>query len=323
MAYSIRGSVVRDRATSEEPVDPPPEAGSSEDTTTAEPVPLDETAANGGEPAAGRPRRRPWFRWFAIAWLVVLLSLAIAAPWLPMPDPTEGGLGIAKPPSADRIFGTDQIGRDIFSRVVYGARTSLFVGITSVGIAAILGVLIGVFAGYFGGKLDTLTTAVADVILAFPGLVLLLAVVVLVGPAVRNLVFAFVVFQLPTFIRLSRASAIAFAQRTFVLAARGLGARQWRVALVEILPNVVPAVSAYAMAAVGIVFVSEGSLSFLGLGIQPPTPAWGSMVAAGRPRVDTAPHISLVPATVLFITVLCFNALSDMRRGARASGLAG
>lgn len=265
---------------------------------------------------AGPRKRRRYFRALAALWLLILIGLALLAPVLPLRDPASGGLGVAQRPFGDYILGTDQVGRDMFSRTVFGARTSIWIAGSSVGIAMTLGVGIGLFAGYIRGKFDTVALAIADIILAFPGLVLLMVVAALAGPSLRNLVLAIAVFQFPTFIRLGRASTVSFAEREFVHAARGLGASGFRVATREVLPNVIPAVSAYAFAATGVVFVVEGSLSFLGLGVQPPTAAWGSMISTGRPMLPSAPHIVLVPAIVLFLTVLSFNLLADARRGA-------
>lgn len=276
----------------------------------------DDLDGDGTEAVAAKPRSKGgrFTRILASSWLILIISFALLAPILPIPDPKAGGLGVGQQPFGDFILGTDHLGRDMFSRIVFGARMSLFIGVLSVGIAMTVGVGIGLFAGYLRGKLDTGVTAVADVVAAFPGLVFLLVISSLAGSSIRNLILAIALFQFPMFIRLGRASTINYAQREFVSAAKGLGARDLHIATREILPNVIPAVTAYALAAIGIVFVVEGSLSFLGFGIQPPTPAWGSMIAAGRPHLVRTPHIVLVPATVLFLTVLSFNALADARR---------
>ena len=277
-------------------------------------------------PARRRLRRyiRTAFFTVAAGWLVLIIALALTAPWLPIPEPDAGGFGVAKSPLDGRLLGTDQLGRDMVSRVVYGARMSLLIAGASIGLALSFGVAIGLTAGYIRGKVDPVVTAAADVILAFPGLVLLMVVAALMGASPRNLIMAIAILQMPTFVRLARASTISLAQREFILAAKGSGARAVRISVREILPNVMPTITAYALAATARVFVIEGSLSFLGLGIQPPTPAWGSMIAAGRPLLVTAPHIVLIPATALFATVLAFNTLADTRRDAgRPSRLIG
>ncbi len=261
-----------------------------------------------------RRRRLRIFRKLAVTWIVVLIGSAILAPVLPLRDPELGGLPAAHPPYSGAWLGTDQLGRDILSRVIYGGRTSLYVTALAVGLALVLGVGVGLFAGYFRGKLDTIATGVADIILAFPSLLLLIVISALAGPTVKNLIIGMAVLKFPTFVRLGRANSMAATQREYVLAAQGLGARDRRVAMREVLPNVLPAIGAYTFAAVGQVFVLEGAISFLGLGIQPPTPAWGSMISAGRPFLEFAPHIVLVPAGALFLTVLSFNALADARR---------
>jgi peptide/nickel transport system permease protein len=267
-------------------------------------------------PGVGRTRRRKHhiFRKLAVFWISLLVGSALLAPLLPLRDPEIGGLPAAKAPYAGALLGTDQLGRDILSRVVYGGRTSLYVTALAVGLSLVFGVGIGLFAGYFRGKLDIVVTAVADIILAFPSLLLLIVISALAGPTVTNLIIGMAVLKFPTFVRLARANSMAFTQREFVLAAQGLGARDGRVAMREVLPNVLPAIGAYTFAAVGQVFVLEGAISFLGLGIQPPTPAWGSMISAGRPFLEFSPHIVLMPAGALFVTVLAFNALADARR---------
>lgn len=271
-------------------------------------------------PVVALPRRpskrhfRTAFLALAIGWLVLIVMLALLAPLLPIPESDAGGFGVAKKPFEDRFLGTDQLGRDMLSRLVYGARMSFLIAGASISLALSIGVAVGLWAGYVRGKLETVVTAVADIILAFPGLVLLMVVAALLGASPRNLIFAITILQVPTFIRLARASTISVANREFVLAAKGSGAGTMRIAALEILPNVLPTLTAYALAATARVFVIEGSLSFLGLGIQPPTPAWGSMIAAGRPQLVAAPHIVLIPAISLFATVLSFNALADARR---------
>lgn len=252
--------------------------------------------------------------WAAPAWVSLLVALAVLAPVLPIPDPNVGGIPVSARPFGDHFLGTDQLGRDMLSRIIWGARTSLTMAVLAVGLAILVGVPLGLLAGYFRGKVDAVVVAVSDIMLAFPGLVLLLVIAAVVGPSTRNLVLASALFQVPTYIRITRANTMAFAQREFVAASRGLGAGEVRIAVLDVLPNVLPSVRAYALASCGIVFIVEGSLSFLGLGVQPPTPAWGSMIEAGRPQLERAPHQVLVPAVVLFVTVLAFNALAERRR---------
>jgi peptide/nickel transport system permease protein len=287
-----------------------------EEAIAASVVELPAAAGAVGDDDVLPPRRskRRVMHALALGWVVLLLLAAVLAPLLPLRDPNVGGLAVSATPSTDALLGSDQLGRDILSRVVFGARTSLFISGVAVLISMTIGVLIGLFAGYVRGKLDIASTAIADVVLAFPGLLLLIVVSALAGASVRNLILSIAFLKFPTFLRLARGNSMTFSQREFVRAARGLGAREARVALREVLPNVLPSVAAYAFAVLGQIFVLEGSLSFLGLGIPPPTPSWGGMIAAGRPFLQIAPHVVLVPAAVLFLTVLSFNALADARR---------
>jgi peptide/nickel transport system permease protein len=252
----------------------------------------------------------------ALAWLAIIAGLAVLAPILPIDDPTEGGRPLLARPLGDYLLGTDHLGRDLFARIVYGARTSLTVAVTSTALAMVVGVPLGLAAGFFRRRTDAVIVALSDIMLAFPGIILLLVVAAMAGASTRNLIFGIAFFEVPTYIRVTRANTLSFSQREFVSASRGLGAREPRIAIREVLPNVLPGVWAYAIAAMGIVFLIEGALSFLGLGIQPPTPVWGSMIEAGRPHLGRAPHLVLVPSTVMFLTILSFNLVAGSRRGA-------
>jgi peptide/nickel transport system permease protein len=259
----------------------------------------------------GRRRRLGLVKIIALFWVVLIVGAALLAPLLPL-HPDSGGLGVAaRPFGGNGLLGTDELGRDELSRLIYGARISLLIACVSVGIALVVGVTLGLSAGYFRGKFDACINAVIDVILAFPGIVLLTVVVALIGPSLRDLIAAIAFITIPPFMRLARANTMVYAEREFVRAARGLGARGVRIALREILPNILPALSAYAFAQIGLVFVLEGSLDFLGLGVQPPTPSWGDMIASGRTLITSAPQLVVIPGITLFLTVLAFNALSD------------
>ena len=249
----------------------------------------------------------------ALGWVTLVVSASFLAPVISLRDPSQGGLAVAEGPTWGRPFGTDNLGRDMLSRVIYGGRLSLLIAGISIVLAMVVGVALGLLAGYRRGKSDLAITACADVILAFPGLIVLTVVSVLVGSSVKNLIIVIAVLRVPVFMRLARAGTMSVVDREFVLAAKGIGAPGLRVARREVLPNLLASITAYAFAAAGIVFVLEGSLSFLGLGIQPPTPAWGTMIAGGRPMLVDAPHIVLIPATVLFLTVLALNVISDAK----------
>ncbi|MCO1653834.1 ABC transporter permease [Pseudonocardia humida] len=265
--------------------------------------------------AVRRAGRASWGYWVAWTWLGSVILAALFAPLLPLWDPAVpdysnvfGGI------TPQHWLGGDTLGRDTFSRVVYGARASLLVGICAVGLGAVVGGVLGMVAGYFRGRIEKLLTWIADVVLAFPGLVLIIAIVAVLGASLTNLIAGLAILSVPTFIRLSRATTLVVAQREFVQAARAYGCRPLRIIAREIAPNVVLPVAAYAFIMVGVFIVVEGSLSFLGLGIPPPTPSWGGMIAAGRTELLRFPHISLFPAAVMFLTVLSINYIGERTR---------
>jgi peptide/nickel transport system permease protein len=264
--------------------------------------------------------------WVAVAWLVVLVALAALAgllpfvkdPDLPYPDAFRAG------PSLAHWFGGDSIGRDMFSRVVYGARVSLGVGVASIAIGLLIGGTLGVLAAYFRGWTDAVLGAVTDVLLAFPSLIILLTLIAFLGQNVRNVILGLSVISIPSLYRVARAATLRFADREFVVAARALGAGHRRIIVREILPNVVPSLASYALLSVAVVIVAEGALSFLGLSVAAPTPTWGSLINGGRSTLSDAPHVSLIPCAVMFITLLALNHVGDRLRAAfdvRESGL--
>jgi peptide/nickel transport system permease protein len=269
-----------------------------------------------GPTASGRRiGRAPWGYYIACAWLGAVVLAAVFAPLLPLWDPAipdyknvYGGI------TPQHWLGGDTLGRDTFSRVVYGARASLLVGICAVVLGALVGGTLGMVAGYFGGRAERVLTWIADVVLAFPGLVLIIAMVAILGASLTNLIVGLAILSVPTFIRLTRATTLVVAQREYVQAARAYGCRPLRIILREIAPNVVLPVAAYAFIMVGVFIVVEGSLSFLGLGIPPPTPSWGGMIASGRAELLRYPHISLFPAAVMFLTVLSINYIGERTR---------
>jgi peptide/nickel transport system permease protein len=271
-------------------------------------------------------RRRSLLVGVAAVWLVVICLLAITADWLPLKSYT---LPIGIPRQApgfrlDEPLGYDELGRSQLSRVIFGARVSLAVGLASVTIGMVIGGLIGMIAGYFRGKVEAVVSIFTDATLAFPPLILLLAFTAILTQSLRTLIIALSILSIPSFARLARANTLVFAQREFVLAAKGTGARHARILFREILPNVVFPVASYAFIIVAAVMVAEGSLSFLGLGIPPPQPSWGGMVASGRDYLETEPWLVFVPAGVMLLTVLSFNILGDRARrrfDIRQSGL--
>lgn len=282
------------------------------------PVPTGVAPAPDAEPRASRRRvlGGPVLVRIAIAWLGLVTLLAIFADLLPLEsyDRTIGKP--ASGPSGDFSLwlGTDGLGRSNLARVVYGARVSLAVGLISVTIGMVSGGLLGLFAGYLRGRFEKFVNIVTDSFLAFPPLVLLLGITATMGSSIRTLVISLGVLSLPTFTRLARANTIAFAQREFITASRALGARPGRIVFRELLPNVVLPVASYAFVVAAVVIVAEGSLSFLGLGLAPPTPSWGGMISAGRDRLESDPWVVFVPAAVMFLTIFSLNVVGDRAR---------
>jgi peptide/nickel transport system permease protein len=287
----------------------------SPDTTTGSDAEAARAAAGKAAKSAARANRSPIGWYIAWTWLGAVVLAAVFAPLLPLWDPAIpdytnvfGGI------TPQHWLGGDTLGRDTFSRVVYGARASLLVGICAVGLGALVGGFLGMLAGYFGGRTERGLSLLTDVVLAFPGLVFIIAIVAILGSSLTNLIVGLAILSVPTFIRLSRAATLVVAQREFVQAARAYGCRPIRIIAREIAPNVVLPVAAYGFIMIGVFIVVEGSLSFLGLGIPPPTPSWGGMIAAGRTELLNYPHISLFPAAVMFLTVLSINYIGERTR---------
>lgn len=253
--------------------------------------------------------------WCAIVWVVLVVGSAALAPFLPLPDPIESDFSaIAKPPSSSHIFGTDEVGRDLLSRSIFGARISLAVGLASVAIGLVVGGAFGLMAGYLRGRIEKVIMTATDSLLALPALILLLTIAAVLGQSLRNIILGLAVLTVPTFVRLTRASCLVISQREFVTASRSYGSGPIRVMLREILPNVFPPIAAYCFIIIGVVIVAEGSLSFLGLGVTPPTASWGGMIAGGRISLTHTPHIAMVPSAVMFVTVLAFNVIGERLR---------
>jgi peptide/nickel transport system permease protein len=272
-------------------------------------------------------RRRRGFGiifWAAVLWIAVVFLLAILADILPLADPAHQSLLARRAlPGATHLLGTDDLGRDILSRVIFGARASLAIGVLAPLIGALVGGTLGMVAGYFRGPFETLVLGASDVLLAFPPLVLALAVVACLGQTVPNLIIVLAILTVPGVTRVARAATLTLSRREFVVAAQVLGASHARILLRELLPNVVLPLGAFVLVLVAAIIVAESILSFLGLGVPPPTPSWGSMVAEGRESLDVAPHVAFIPAIAMFMTVLAFNlvgdtlrAVTDPRRGA-------
>ena len=266
-------------------------------------------------PARPRRRRVNGLLVAALAWIALIALAAILADVLPIMSPTDMDmLGKREPPSAEHLLGTDQLGRDMLSRLIYGARISLTVGLLAPVIGLVIGGALGMMAGYLGGRFEALTVGVVDVLLAFPPLVFALAVTAYLGQSVFNLTLVIGVLSIPAFTRVARATTLSLTQREFVVAARTLGATHARILLRELLPNVALPLLAFFLLAVAVTIVVEGALSFLGLGVPPPAPSWGSMIGEGRESLDIAPWLAFLPAGSMFVTVLAFNIVGDTLR---------
>jgi peptide/nickel transport system permease protein len=269
------------------------------------------------EAARKRARYGPFF-WFPVAWLAFIVFCAVFADLLPLqPNDEMDFTTISSPPweAEGHWLGTDLQGRDVLSRILYGARVSLTVGVVATAIGMTFGLMIGLLAGYYRGWVETGITLGLDTLLALPALVILLLASVIFGGSLTVVSVSLGFLLIPAFARVSRANTLNFAQREFVVAAKAMGARDVRIILLEILPNVVLPVAAYALVVVAFAIVVEGALSFLGLSVPSPMPSWGGMIAEGRESLDETPHISFLPATVMFLTVLSFNLVGDTLRG--------
>ncbi len=281
---------------------------------------LIEPAYEGAAPVRIRPRRRKGRLPFllAVAWLALVAGVAITADWLPLAPPNE--LILEPPPRTPpsfqlpEPFGTDNLGRSETSRLIYGARQSLAISLFAVSISFLLGGLIGIFSGYLRGPTDRIATILIDSVLAFPGIVLLVAIGVVVTPTLPILVLELGFLGIPGFARLSRANTLTFSKREFVTASRAMGATRARTVFGELAPNVVFPLLSYAFLAAALVMVAEGSLSFLGLGIPPPTPSWGGMIASGKPFLATEPYLVFLPSGAMVLTILSFNVVGDRVR---------
>jgi len=253
--------------------------------------------------------------WVSIGWLGLITLVAILASVLPIPSYRRTGLGLRLTgPNSHHLLGLDDLGRDILSRTIYGARVSLIVGFASIGLGLLIGGGIGVIAGYYRGRVESSLMAVMDILLAFPSLVLALSLVTALGQNLRDVVIAIGILAIAPIARIIRASTLTFAQREFVLAARSLGAKNGRIILREILPNVLPPAASFALLGVAVAIVGEGALAFLGLSVPPPTPSWGSSIAAGQTVLQQDVWVAMVPAIAMLLTVLSLNLAGDAVR---------
>jgi len=256
--------------------------------------------------------------YLSYAWLGVMIGAAIFADLLPLASYSIPVGPPRQPPqlgSLDLLAGTDNLGRSMLSRCVYGAQVSLLVGTVAALIGSAIGASIGMLGGYFQKRTDAGIRLLSDTMLAFPPLILLMALTAVFTPGLRTLMAGLSLIIVPSFIRLARANTLSWTAREFVLAARNMGAGHGRILGKEILPNVLPPLLAYLPVIMAALIVAEGSLSFLGLGIPPPTPSWGGMISDGKDSLAGAPHLVFVPAAVIFCTVFALNQAGDHLRG--------
>lgn len=291
------------------------------------------TAELTGPAPTARRRRRTSIRptsgpigWLCVTWIVLITLLAATANWLPIADPTA----ISSQPNLrpgwrwDEPLGTDALGRSLLSRSIVGAQASLTVAFLATAIAALVGLMFGLVVGYLGKFAGSAFDIVTSVMLAFPPLILLIGIAAVLQPSLTTVVIALGLLGIPLIARVSRASTMTLMGREFISAARVMGASPWRIMLRDLLPNVVLPVLAVSMVMSASFIVAEGSISFLGLGIPPPTPSWGGMIADGRDQLARHPHTVFVPAAFFFLTVYSLNVIGEAAQrilGGRESSL--
>ena len=279
--------------------------------------------------AAASRVRTPWTEFWrkfrrqhvalaALAFVLLLVAVALLAPWI-VPYDAENYFdydAINQGPSWAHWMGVDPLGRDIFSRIVMGTRLSLAAGFFSVALGGLVGSILGLLAGYYGGWWDRIVMRISDVLFAFPGILLALGVVAILGSSMVNVIVAVSVFSVPAFARLVRGNTLVLKQMTYVEAVRSIGASDWTILLRHILPGSISAIVVYFPMRLGTSIITAASLSFLGMGAQPPTPEWGAMLNEARADMVNAPHVALFPSLAIFLTVLAFNLLGDGLRDA-------
>lgn len=254
-----------------------------------------------------------------VALLVVIAATVVAllAPYIAPFDPTQQQLaGSLKGPSSIHLLGQDELGRDLLSRLMYGARVSLLVGASVVGVSLLIGVFLGALAGYYGGKVDSAIMRIVDVFLSFPGIILAVGAVAVVGPGLENVIIALILINWPGYTRVMRGETLRVKENVYVLASRGMGASDSWIMRKHIIPSAISPVVVLATIGFGWAVLAEAGLSFLGLGVQPPAPSWGGMVSEGLDYVLIAPLMALFPGLTIAITVWAFNMLGDGLRDA-------
>ncbi|PIE33804.1 peptide ABC transporter permease [candidate division KSB3 bacterium] len=249
--------------------------------------------------------------------IVAMILIGTFAPYLSPYNPTKmNPRSRREGPTKEHWLGTDRLGRDMLSRMVWGSRVSLVIGVLAVAVAMGVGLTIGMISGYYGGLLDEILMRAMDVIFAFPSLLLAISLIAVTGPSMRNIIFVVAVIRVPRFARILRASVLSLKQKEFVEAARALSKSNVGIMLQHILPNCIAPLTVEASLSVATAIITESALSFLGLGVRPPTPSWGQMIADGRSELFTAPWIVIFPGLAIMLTVLGYNLLGDGLRDA-------
>ncbi|MHA3904351.1 glutathione ABC transporter permease GsiD [Castellaniella sp. WN] len=265
-----------------------------------------------------RKFRKQKLAMWAGVFILLLVVVAVIAPWI-VPYDAENFFDydvLNGPPSTVHWLGVDSLGRDIFSRILMGARISLVAGFVSVALGALVGTVLGLLAGYYEGWWDRITMRLSDVLLAFPGILLAIGVVALLGSSMVNVIIAVAIFSVPAFARLVRGSTLAIKHMTYIEAMRSVGASDFVILMRHILPGTISPIVVYGTMRIGTSIITAASLSFLGLGAQPPTPEWGAMLNEARADMLLAPHVAIFPALAIFLTVLAFNLVGDGLRDA-------
>jgi peptide/nickel transport system permease protein len=249
--------------------------------------------------------------------VAIYIFVAIFAPLISPRDPLKQNLSDKRiPPNKTHLLGTDQFGRDILSRILYGTQYALLVSSMSILLSLVFGTLFGLIAGYFGGAIDEVIMRIMDIFLAFPYLLLAILIVSALGPGIWNTILAIGIWGVPIFARQARGAVIAIRDREFIQAARAIGNPRIRIMAIHLFPNIIPPIVVYAALYMGYAILMESALTFLGLGIQPPTPSWAEMIASGRNYVVVAPHIATIPGLAIMLATLGFNLLGDGLRDA-------
>ncbi len=266
---------------------------------------------------AGRRLMKSRIGVLGIVFIGILVLVAIFAPVIAPHDPLEQNIMTRyQAPSSEHLLGTDEMGRDILSRIIYGSRISLQVGLFSIGIALVTGVFLGLIAGYYGGVLDMVIMRIMDIMLAFPAILLAIAIVAILGPQLRNAMLAIGVINIPRFARIIRSSTISIKESEYIAAARMMGANDFRIIFHHLLPNAMAPLIVQTTLSIATAILEAAALSFLGLGAQPPTPEWGAMLSDARSSLQRAPWVATFPGLAIIFGVLGFNLMGDGLRDA-------